>query len=84
MPPVYKLVGNRILTGFENRMLGTELCEYHSGYRAYRIDALQPVPLERNSDDFDFDTHVLIQLQHAGKPSSRSPSRRSTGTRSAG
>ena len=48
-------------------MLGTELCEYHSGYRAYRIDALQPVPLERNSDDFDFDTHVLIQLQHAGK-----------------
>ena len=46
---------------------GTELSEYHSGYRAYRIDALQSVPLERNSDDFDFDTQILIQLHHAGK-----------------
>jgi 2-polyprenyl-3-methyl-5-hydroxy-6-metoxy-1,4-benzoquinol methylase len=65
--PLYKRVGNRILTTFENRMLGTELSEFHSGYRAYRIDALQAVPLERNSDDFDFDTQILIQLHHAGK-----------------
>ena len=65
--PLYKRVGNRILTTFENRMLQTELSEYHSGYRAYRIDALQSVPLERNSDDFDFDTQILIQLHHAGR-----------------
>jgi 2-polyprenyl-3-methyl-5-hydroxy-6-metoxy-1,4-benzoquinol methylase len=65
--PLYKRVGNRILTTFENRMLNTELSEYHSGYRAYRIDALQSVPLERNSNDFDFDTQILIQLHHAGR-----------------
>ena len=65
--PLYKRVGNRILTTFENRMLHTELSEYHSGYRAYRIDALQSVPLARNSDDFDFDTQILIQLHHAGR-----------------
>ena len=65
--PLYKRVGNRVLTTFENRMLGTELSEFHSGYRAYRIDALQSVPLERNSNDFDFDTQILIQLHNAGK-----------------
>jgi 2-polyprenyl-3-methyl-5-hydroxy-6-metoxy-1,4-benzoquinol methylase len=65
--PLYKRVGNRILTTFENRMLDTELSEYNSGYRAYRTDALQSLPLERNSDDFDFDTQILIQLHHAGK-----------------
>ena len=65
--PLYKRIGNRILTTFENRMLDTELSEYHSGYRAYRMDALAAVPLERNSDDFDFDTQILIQMHHFGK-----------------
>ena len=65
--PLHKRIGNRVLTIFENRMIGTELSEYHSGYRAYRIDALQSVPLERNSDGFDFDTQILIQLHHARK-----------------
>jgi 2-polyprenyl-3-methyl-5-hydroxy-6-metoxy-1,4-benzoquinol methylase len=65
--PLHKRIGNRVLTTFENRMVGTELSEYHSGYRAYRIDALRSVPLERNSDSFDFDTQILIQLHHARK-----------------
>jgi len=65
--PLYKQLGNRALTTFENRMIGTELSEFHSGYRAYRLDALAAVPLERTSDDFDFDTQILIQLHHAGK-----------------
>ena len=65
--PLHKRIGNRVLTTFENRMVGTEFSEYHSGYRAYRIDALRSVPLERNSDGFDFDTQILIQLHHARK-----------------
>ena len=32
--PLYKFVGNRILTTFENAALGTNLTEFHSGYRA--------------------------------------------------
>lgn len=65
--PLYKYAGNKILTSFENRMLGTDLYEFHSGYRAYSVKALSRVPFERNSDGFDFDTQIIIQLVDAGK-----------------
>jgi SAM-dependent methyltransferase len=65
--PLYKYVGNRILTTFENKVLGTDLTEFHSGYRAYRVDALSAIPFERNSDGFNFDTQIIIQLVDAGK-----------------
>ncbi|HVA19028.1 MAG TPA: bifunctional glycosyltransferase/class I SAM-dependent methyltransferase, partial [Solirubrobacteraceae bacterium] len=55
------------LTGFENRMLGTSLSEFHSGYRAYSVEALKSIPFERNSDGFNFDTQIIIQLTDAGK-----------------
>jgi 2-polyprenyl-3-methyl-5-hydroxy-6-metoxy-1,4-benzoquinol methylase len=65
--PLYKYVGNRILTRFENRMLGTSFTEFHSGYRAYRVDALKAIPFESNSDNFNFDTQIIIQMVNAGK-----------------
>ena len=65
--PLYKFVGNRILLDFENAALGTDLSEFHSGYRAYSVDALADVPFEQNSDGFNFDTQIIIQLRHAGK-----------------
>jgi len=64
--PLYKYVGNRILTGMENFMLGMGLSEFHSGYRLYSLRALDQIPFERNSDDFHFDTEIIIQLQAAG------------------
>ena len=48
--PLYKYVGNKLLTRFENRVLGTSLTEFHSGYRAYNVAALKSIPFERNSD----------------------------------
>lgn len=65
--PLYKYVGNKILTRFENRMLDTELSEFHSGYRAYSVSALASIPFEGNSDGFNFDTQIIIQLVEAGK-----------------
>lgn len=65
--PLYKYVGNRILTRFENRVLGTSLSEFHSGYRAYSVSALRGLDLEKNSDGFNFDTQIIIQLVDAGK-----------------
>ena len=64
--PLYKRIGNRILTRFENRMLGSDLSEFHSGYRAYRTDILKRIPFEANSDGFDFDTQIIAQVLHAG------------------
>jgi 2-polyprenyl-3-methyl-5-hydroxy-6-metoxy-1,4-benzoquinol methylase len=65
--PLYKYVGNRILTRFENRVLGTSLSEFHSGYRAYSVKALRDLDLDKNSDGFNFDTQIIIQLVDAGK-----------------
>lgn len=59
--PLYKWVGNRILTNFENRMLGAKLSEFHTGFRAYRVASLKQIPFEFNSDDFHFDTEIIIQ-----------------------
>ena len=64
--PAYKLVGNRILTRFQNAMAGMSLSEWHSGYRAFSVAALARIPFEANSDGFDFDTEVLLQLLAAG------------------
>ena len=64
--PLYKRLGNRILTTFENRLLATDLTEFHSGYRAYSTKVLQAIPFEANSDGFDFDTQIIAQILHAG------------------
>lgn len=60
--PVYKFVGNKILTFLQNKIVGTRLSEYHSGYRIYSCAALDRVPFELNSNYFDFDTEIIIQL----------------------
>jgi len=62
--PLYKLVGNRILTRFENLALGMGLTEFHSGYRAYNLAALAKIDLSRMTDDFHFDTEIIIKLHH--------------------
>lgn len=66
--PLYKFVGNKILTWFENRMLRTSLSEFHSGYRVYRVDALRRIPFHLNTRDFHFDTEIIIQLVIARVP----------------
>lgn len=64
--PLYKVVGNRALTSVQNRLAGLELTEWHSGYRAYRVTALTDLALEANSDGFDFDTEIILQLRARG------------------
>ena len=60
--PLYKWVGNQMLTALQNRILNAHLAEFHTGYRAYRVDALRSIPFEFNSNYFDFDTDIIIQL----------------------
>ena len=61
--PLYKFFGNKILSTFQNLLLGTRLSEFHSGYRLYRTQALAAVPFELNSNDFHFDTEIIIQFR---------------------
>src|SRR5690606_19627770 len=51
----------------ENALAGVELSEWHSGYRAYSVEALRQLPFERNSDGFDFDTQIILQLIETGQ-----------------
>jgi 2-polyprenyl-3-methyl-5-hydroxy-6-metoxy-1,4-benzoquinol methylase len=64
--PLYKYVGNKVLTGFQNRVSGLHLSEWHSGYRAFSLAHLARIPFEENADGFHFDTEVLLQLYDAG------------------
>ncbi|MBI4081876.1 MAG: glycosyltransferase [Candidatus Lambdaproteobacteria bacterium] len=64
--PLYKYVGNKLLTWCQNRLLGAGLSEYHSGYRAYSVRAIASLPVVKNSNDFHFDNEIIIQFHAAG------------------
>jgi glycosyltransferase involved in cell wall biosynthesis len=58
--PVYKYYANRLLTLLENIVLGLNLSEYHTGFRAYTKEVLNKLPLDNFSNDFVFDQQILI------------------------
>ena len=64
--PLYKYAGNKILTALQNRLLGTALSEFHSGYRIFSVEALKTLPFRLNTNDFHFDTEIIIQLLNSG------------------
>ncbi|MDX6607464.1 MAG: hypothetical protein QOD14_2004 [Solirubrobacterales bacterium] len=64
--PLYKRIANRSLTTIENRVLGTQLTDLHTGYRAYGREVLLTVPFLRNSLDFSFDSELLMQASYFG------------------
>jgi glycosyltransferase involved in cell wall biosynthesis len=64
--PWWKRAANRFLTESENRLMGTQLSELHTGYRAFARRVLLEVPFLRNSLDFAFDTELLMQAAHFG------------------
>jgi glycosyltransferase involved in cell wall biosynthesis len=63
--PFYKFVGNKMLTWYQNRVLRSQLSEFHTGYKAYTTAALRRIPFELNSNVFHFDTEIIIQLLRA-------------------
>ncbi len=65
--PAYKFLGNKVLTRVENRLLGSDLSEFHSGYRAYNVHTLSELDLSATSDGFNFDTQIIIALHSHGK-----------------
>jgi glycosyltransferase involved in cell wall biosynthesis len=60
--PFYKWLAIGVLTFIQNRIVRYHLSEFHSGYRAYSVPALASIPFEHNSNYFDFDTDIIIQL----------------------
>lgn len=60
--PAYKYVGNRILTTIQNKLTGLKLSEYHSGYRLYSTSALKQIPFGSFTNNWHFDTQIILAL----------------------
>lgn len=60
--PLYKYVGNRVLTFVQNRLSGLQLSEYHSGYRLYSTHALKKIPFESFTNTWHFDTQIILAM----------------------
>src|SRR4051812_30946105 len=64
--PLYKFLGNKLLTAVQNRLMSTHLSEFHSGYRLYSVKTLASLPYRLSSNDFHFDTEIILQLLNGG------------------
>jgi len=65
--PKYKWIGNQILTFIQNKITNQNFSEWHSGYRAYNVEALKEINLGSLSNGFRFDTQIILQLLAANK-----------------
>jgi glycosyltransferase involved in cell wall biosynthesis len=64
--PLYMYVGNRVLSKLQNLLLQARLSEYHSGYRLFSVKTLRALPFRLNTNDYHFDTELLIQVLNGG------------------
>lgn len=64
--PMYKYIGNKILTWTENTLVGSRFTEFHSGYRAYSIEALKTIPLGHMTWNWHFDTQIILEFLKRG------------------
>jgi glycosyltransferase involved in cell wall biosynthesis len=60
--PLYKYFFNRMLTLFQNILMGQKLSEYHTGFRAFDMRVLNAVNYDKCSDDFAFDNQIIAQI----------------------
>lgn len=64
--PIIKYIGNRILTTIANIILGVNLSEHLSGFRAYSQKVLKTIPFQRFSNDFVFDQQFIFSAVSFG------------------
>ena len=60
--PLYKFIGNKILTYYQNFMFNKKFSEFHSGYRIYKVKSLKKIPYDLNNNDHSFDNEIIIQF----------------------
>ena len=62
----YRFLGNTTVSFLQNWILGLNFSEFHSGFRAFRVKALEKIPFPFNSNGRKFDIEILIQLKLKG------------------
>ena len=64
--PFIKYIMNRILTMIANMALGSNLTEFHSGFRVYTRPFLEKVDVMKNSNDHLFSFETIVQALRNG------------------
>ncbi|MEK6843994.1 MAG: glycosyltransferase family 2 protein [Nanoarchaeota archaeon] len=64
--PLYRYLGNRGLTIFENLIMGTKVKDFHSGLMAIRTSVAKNIPYHLNYDDYTFHSEIVMQTYMAG------------------
>jgi len=64
--PLYRYLGNRVLTLFENLWFGTAFGEWHSGMRAYHRNVLEALPLETYPNSHAFASVIMMDCVMQG------------------
>lgn len=65
--PLYKWIGNQILSRLQNLITNQNFTEWHSGYRAYRVETLKQIDLNCLSNGFRFDTQIILEILKLNK-----------------
>jgi glycosyltransferase involved in cell wall biosynthesis len=60
--PYYKYISNRFLSSLENFITSYTISDWHTGMRAYKRKSLENIDYSKFSDDFIFDTQILLSL----------------------
>ena len=60
--PFNRYIGNRVITFIQNMIVGTKMTEFHSGYRSFKTEVLKKINFEKNSNDFYFDSEIIVQM----------------------
>jgi glycosyltransferase involved in cell wall biosynthesis len=64
--PLYKYLGNRVLTFVENGVFGTRISSFHCGFKACSRGAAFAVPYRGLTDGFHFDGAFLVASCQTG------------------
>ncbi len=64
--PLWRYLGNRLLTALQNLIMGTRFTEFHSAFRAYSVHALARVPFRNGSSNYHIDTDILVLFRAFG------------------
>ena len=64
--PIYKVIGNNFLNRVEEFAFGFGLKEYHSGFHAYRCEAIKHIPYMQCSDGYNITADILAMCKMFG------------------
>ncbi len=64
--PLWRYIGNRLITALQNLIMGTRFTEFHSAFRAFNVHALARVPFMNGSSNYHIDTDLLVLFKAFG------------------